>query len=82
MGYLVVGILWTFWLEWYTTSQLKLEWSLRERIFHVMLWPVSLSIFIYNFFKLKAYVPALPHVNFNSMSPVQELTEPVPAVTV
>jgi hypothetical protein len=51
MGYLLVGILWCWWLEYYTTSMGMINWVWRERIFHTVLWPVSLSIFLYNFFK-------------------------------
>lgn len=51
-GYLIFGILWTMWLEFYTTNYLTGEyskqWVWRERIFHTVLWPVSLGIFIYN----------------------------------
>tara|TARA_Y100001972_G_scaffold114171_1_gene149544 strand:+ start:275 stop:439 length:165 start_codon:yes stop_codon:yes gene_type:complete len=50
MGYALVGILWCLWLEWFTTTKLDLEWTLKERIFHAGLWPISLSIFIVNLF--------------------------------
>ena len=55
MGYLVIGLIWCFWLEWYTTNHVEgtmgKEWVWRERIFHTVLWPLSLSVFLYNFFK-------------------------------
>ena len=51
MGYLVVGIIWSFWLEWFTTKNGLAPWIWRERLFHVALWPFSLSVFLINFFK-------------------------------
>jgi len=52
MIYILIGVLWCFWLEWYTTNNLPglagRSWVWRERIFHSVLWPVSLGIFIYN----------------------------------
>jgi len=52
MIYLLIGVLWTWWLEWYTTNNLEepygKKWIWRERIFHTFLWPISLGIFIYN----------------------------------
>lgn len=55
MGYVLIGVLWCWWLEWYTTNRLKgtmsKNWVWRERIFHSVLWPVSLSIFCYEFFR-------------------------------
>ena len=55
MGYLVIGLIWSFWLEWYTTNKLPgllgRGWVWRERVFHTLFWPFSLSVFIYNFFK-------------------------------
>ena len=48
--YLLVGIVWCGWLEWYTTKELGASWIWRERIFHVLLWPVSFGIFVYNLF--------------------------------
>lgn len=55
MGYLIIGLIWCFWLEWYTTNHVEgtmgRKWLWRERIFHTVLWPFSLSIFLYNFFK-------------------------------
>ena len=51
MGYLIVGLVWCCWLEWYTTKELAATWVWAERFFHTLLWPVSLSVFVYNFFK-------------------------------
>lgn len=50
MGYLVIGAIWCGWLEWFTTKQGMGDWIWRERIFHILLWPFSLSVFLYNFF--------------------------------
>ena len=50
MGYILIGIIWCGWLEWYTTKNpaegVPRHWIWRERVFHTLLWPVSLSIFI------------------------------------
>jgi hypothetical protein len=50
--YILVGVLWSWWLEWFTTNNLPgiagKSWVWRERIFHSLLWPVSLGVFIYN----------------------------------
>ena len=55
--YLGAGVLWTWWLEYYTTTHLPEElggdWYWRERFFHIFLWPATLSIFLYNVFKHK-----------------------------
>jgi hypothetical protein len=51
MGYLLVGVCWCWWLEYYTTDRILLRpWIWRERFFHTLLWPLSLSIFVYNLF--------------------------------
>lgn len=53
--YLVLGLVWGGWLEWYTTDNLEVKinspWTWRERFFHTLLWPFSFSIFLYEFFK-------------------------------
>lgn len=53
--YLLIGTLWTAWLEWYTTTKLSgiyaSPWRLAERIFTIAIWPFSLLVFLYNFFK-------------------------------
>jgi len=51
MGYLTIGLLWCLWLEWFTTKEGMAVWVWRERIFHTLLWPFSLSVFLINFFK-------------------------------
>ena len=52
IGYLIIGLLWCGWLEYYTTFVMRLNpWIMNERIFHTFLWPVSIGVFIYNFFK-------------------------------
>jgi len=52
ISYLVTGLLWCGWLEYYTTSVMNLRpWILNERLFHTFLWPVSIGVFIYNFLK-------------------------------
>jgi len=52
MYYLIIGITYCMWLEYYTTLVMKLKpWIMKERIFHTLLWPVSIAIFLYNLFK-------------------------------
>lgn len=55
--YLGAGALWTWWLEYYTTTHLPVplneDWYWRERFFHILLWPATLSVFLYNVFKRK-----------------------------
>jgi len=52
MGYVLVGILWSLWLEYYTVRSLQMpDWIWRERFFHIIFWPISLSIFVYTFLK-------------------------------
>lgn len=50
--YVLVGVLWSAWLEWYSTTELEypynIPWSIKERLFHIFLWVISFSIFIYN----------------------------------
>jgi hypothetical protein len=51
--YILIGCLWAWWLEYYTTQNevLGRYWVMRERIFHSVLWPVSLLTFLYEFFR-------------------------------
>lgn len=53
--YLLIGLIWCFWLEWYTTGNPDVKmnglWTIRERIFHTLLWPFSLGLFVYEFLK-------------------------------
>jgi hypothetical protein len=53
--YLIVGLVWVAWLEYYTTRNLEGEdgrkWNIGERIFHLVVWPFSVGTFIYHFFK-------------------------------
>jgi len=55
MIYLIIGLIWCFWLEWYTTSKLwgeiAKDWLWRERFFHTFLWPISLTLFLVELFK-------------------------------
>jgi hypothetical protein len=51
IGYIITGALWCMWLEYYTTSRLGAEWTTRERLFNSVLWPVSVTIFIVEFFR-------------------------------
>lgn len=53
--YLMLGLLWCCFLEYYTTSNLEGKlaqpWSWFERIFHTILWPYSLGVFLFHMFK-------------------------------
>ena len=53
--YLMLGLLWCCFLEYYTTSNLEgklaQSWSWFERIFHTILWPYSLRVFLFHMFK-------------------------------
>jgi|9_EtaG_2_1085328.scaffolds.fasta_scaffold12084_5 hypothetical protein len=53
--YIILGLIWSLWLEYYTTSYIQGEygsdWSWFERVFHLTLWPYSLIVFLYNLFK-------------------------------
>jgi hypothetical protein len=53
--YLVLGCIWTLWLEHYTSTELNAPynqpWSNRERIFHVFLWVCSFGVFVYTLIK-------------------------------
>lgn len=50
MIYLIIGCIWAFWLEYYTTNEVNgpmgRPWIMRERLFHLLLWPFSLLTFI------------------------------------
>ena len=43
-------MIWAGFLEYYTThhleGELAKEWMVAERLFHALLWPISLLIFI------------------------------------
>ena len=51
--YLIPGMIWAGFLEYYTTQKLEGElakdWSWPERLFHCIMWPLSLTIFIIAF---------------------------------
>ena len=55
LTYILIGLFWCFWLEYYTSGnesvELNGEWTMRERAFHTLVWPFSLSIFLYEFFR-------------------------------
>ena len=48
--YLLLGVCWCLWLEWYSTTQLEppynAPWTLKERLFHTLLWVISFSMFV------------------------------------
>ena len=53
--YILIGLVWTAWLEYYTTrnldGELGSEWSNKERIAQCALWPINVTIFIVAFFR-------------------------------
>ena len=52
--YIIIGLMWCAWLEYYTTKHQLPEardWSTRERLFNTLLWPVSLGVFVITFLK-------------------------------
>ena len=51
VSYIVIGLVWCSGLEYYTTTRLDSEWTMRERLFNSVLWPVSVAIFLYEFFR-------------------------------
>lgn len=55
MIYLLIGLVWSWWLEYYTgkhfEGKMGAPFTWRERLFHITLWFVSLSYFVYTFIK-------------------------------
>lgn len=53
--YLGLGVLWAWWLEYYTTKYLSdvidTEWKWAERFFHILLWPATLGHFLITLFR-------------------------------
>lgn len=51
----MIGLIWSGWLEWFTCNNLEepfnQDWKAYERIFHICLWPISFSIFLYHIIK-------------------------------
>jgi len=55
--YVTVGCIWSLWLEYFTTKYLEGEygkdWNWPERLFHIVLFPISLAVFIVSALKNK-----------------------------
>lgn len=55
LGYALAGGLWAWWLEYFTTNNLEGElgrkWSIFEKIFHSVLWVLSLGVFLLGFIR-------------------------------
>lgn len=53
--YFILGVMWAEWLEKFTTRNLSgimaQPFKPLEKILHILLWPVFLLIFLYNFFE-------------------------------
>lgn len=46
--YLILGLAWTWWFEKFTTRiDDTVEWTNKERILHIVAWPVLLLIFLW-----------------------------------
>lgn len=54
-SYFIIGVIWSCWLEYFSTRYLEgaygADWKGRERLFHITIWPYSLSVFLYNLIK-------------------------------
>ena len=52
LTYLIIGVAWACWLEYFTTKHLEgpygKDWKGIERILNILLWPVSLGFFVYS----------------------------------
>lgn len=49
--YLALGIFWAIFLESLTKDHPAGPWTWRERLTHIVLWPIFLSVFIFKLFK-------------------------------
>lgn len=50
--YLILGLIWTSWLENYTNKYLGFPvMNNTEKSFNVLFWPVQLLAFLYHFFR-------------------------------
>jgi hypothetical protein len=53
--YLFIGVLYSALLERFTTNNLEGPlgdpWTSNERVYHIVMWPLSMSVFVYNFIK-------------------------------
>jgi|GEM_PF-1772758 hypothetical protein len=52
--YAMIGVVWSFWLERFTTKNLQPPynnpWTNSERMVHILFWPITLLVFLHNFF--------------------------------
>ena len=51
VSYFLIGVLWVFTLEMITASNPEIEWTLGARLLHSLGWPISLLIFLIEFFR-------------------------------
>jgi hypothetical protein len=55
MWYLIIGVIWAAWLEWFSTTELEypynVDWKWKERVFNIVLWPLAFGVFLYNYFR-------------------------------
>lgn len=51
VSYIVLGLVWCSGLEYYTNTRLDTKWTMRQRLFNSIFWPVSVLIFLVEFFR-------------------------------
>jgi hypothetical protein len=51
VSYFFAGVLWVFTLEMITAGNPEIEWTFRARLLHTLGWPISLLIFLIEFFR-------------------------------
>ena len=53
--YIIIGLIWAAFLEYYTTKNLpepyNRSWTMPERMMHLFFWPVSFGKFVIEFCK-------------------------------
>ena len=53
--YILIGLMWAIFLEFLTSKETfdspKIDWTNRERVVQVFIWPVSMVIFIVEFLR-------------------------------
>lgn len=51
VSYMILGVIWASWLEYYTSIKLDAEWNYPTRIFQILTWPIQLIVFIVTFIR-------------------------------
>ena len=55
INYLILGLLVNFIFEIIPKKEDRLEFTLGERIYLILTWPISLTVFIYEFIRIMIY---------------------------